>query len=52
MPVFDKNAAFIWAIILLGLAVPALLGVYSHVRLGLARRRLARLRATETETEE
>lgn len=49
MPVFDKNGAFIWAITFLGLAVPAALMLYSHIRLVLARRRLARLQETEVD---
>lgn len=43
MPEFDKNAAFIWAIVALGVALPVLLGVYASVRAGLAKRRLERL---------
>ncbi|MEL6829240.1 MAG: hypothetical protein AAFO63_03790 [Pseudomonadota bacterium] len=50
MPEFDKNAAYLWAIISLGLALPTLLIAYSHVRLALARRRLERLRKAEAET--
>lgn len=47
LPEFDKNAAYLWAIISLGLALPILLIAYSHIRLALAERRLARLRETE-----
>ena len=47
MPDFDKNAAYIWAIIALGLATPALLAAYSHLREFLARRRLQRMRGEE-----
>jgi len=41
---FDKNAAYLWAIIGLGLAVPLLLTVYAVLRSKLAKARLARLR--------
>lgn len=47
MPHFDDNAAFIWAIFAIGLAVPALLGLYAWLRERLARRRLERLRESE-----
>ena len=50
MPVFDKNGAFVWVIILLGLGVPLVLAIYSHVRLLLAQRRLDRLRDSEAES--
>ena len=49
MPEFDKNAAYLWAIIGLGLALPTLLIAYSHIRLALARRRLDRLRDAESD---
>ncbi len=45
LPRFDDNAVFIWAIYLLGMAVPILLGVYAMVKARLARRRLERLQA-------
>ena len=48
LPEFDKNAAFIWAIIGLGLALPILLALYAAVRERLAKRRLERMRETDT----
>lgn len=47
MPEFDKNAGFLWAIIILGLAIPAVLSVFAIVRVRLAKRRLERLEASE-----
>ena len=47
MPDFDKNAAYIWAIVALGLATPILLSAYSHLREILARKRLQRMRGEE-----
>ncbi len=44
LPEFDKNAAFIWAIIALGIGLPILLAIYAGLRARLARRRLERLR--------
>lgn len=49
LPEFDKNAAYLWAIISLGLALPILMVAYSHIRLVLARRRLDQLRNTESD---
>ncbi len=43
MPEFDKNAAYIWVLVGLGLALPLLLAVYTNVRVKLAKRRLERL---------
>ena len=40
---FDKNAAFLWAIILLGLAMPAVLALFASFREQAALKRLARL---------
>lgn len=40
----DDNAAFLWSIIAMGLAVPALLSVYVLVRARLAKARLDRMR--------
>lgn len=45
LPEFDDNAAYIWAIVAIGVAVPALLGLYAGARARLARRRLERLQA-------
>jgi len=47
LPEFDKNAAFIWAIIGLGLALPILLATYAAVRERLAKRRLERMREAD-----
>lgn len=49
MPEFDKNAAYLWAIVLIGLIVPALLAAYALVRVRLNRARLERLNAQEDE---
>lgn len=48
MPEFDKNAAYIWAIFAIGLAVPVALTVYACLRTRTAKRRLERLQASET----
>lgn len=47
MPEFDKNAAYIWTIVLIGLIVPALLSLYAVVRTRQAKARLDRLKAQE-----
>lgn len=43
LPEFDKNAAYIWTIIALGVALPILLAVYASLRVSAAKRRLQRL---------
>lgn len=43
LPDFGDNAPFIWAIYVIGLAVPVGLAVYCGMRARLARRRLERL---------
>jgi HAMP domain-containing protein len=45
LPVFDHNAAYIWTIYLIGLAMPAGLLVYALFRARMAKRRLERLQA-------
>lgn len=40
----DKNAAFLWSIIIMGIALPFLLGLYSIIRVRLAKSRLDRMR--------
>jgi len=40
----DKNAAFLYAIILLGVALPILLGLYVSLRVRLSKARLDRMR--------
>lgn len=40
----DKNAAFLWSIIIMGIAVPVLLGLYVTIRTRLAKARLERMR--------
>jgi len=47
IPEFDQNAGFIWAIFAIGLAVPALLGVYAGLKARMAKRRLETLQASE-----
>lgn len=47
LPTFEENAAFIWAIFAIGLAVPALLAVYAWLKARFAKRRLERLQAGE-----
>ena len=47
LPEFDKNAAFIWAIIGLGLALPIVLAVYASVRERFAKKRLTRMREAD-----
>lgn len=49
MPEFDKNAAYIWTIVLIGVIVPALLSLYAVVRARQAKARLDRLKAQEDE---
>ena len=43
LPVFEQNAAFIWAIYAIGLIVPVGLVIYSLMRAGHAKKRLGRL---------
>lgn len=45
---FEDNAAYIWAIFSIGLAVPVLLGCYAGMKARFAKRRLERLQASET----
>ena len=47
LPTFDDNAAFIWSIFVIGLAVPALLGLYAGLKARLAKQRLERLQSSE-----
>ncbi|MEE2879472.1 MAG: hypothetical protein VX593_10745 [Pseudomonadota bacterium] len=47
LPEFDDNGAFIWAIFIIGLSVPALLGIYAGMKARLAKRRLQRLQSSE-----
>lgn len=47
MPEFDKNAGYIWAIVLIGLIVPVLLGIYAAVRARIAKARLERLQSED-----
>lgn len=49
-PEFDKNAAYIWAIVGLGIALPIMLTIYTQIRLRLSLRRLERYRSIEAET--
>lgn len=51
MPEFDKNAAYIWAIVLIGLIVPALLAAYAFAKVKMARARLTRLQAQEDQNQ-
>lgn len=44
MPDFDKNAGYIWAIVLIGVIVPLLLAVYAAARARMAKARLERFR--------
>ncbi len=44
MPEFDKNAAYIWTIVAIGLIVPLALAVFAAARVYLAKKRLERLR--------
>lgn len=46
MPI-DDNAGFLWAIIIMGTALPALLGIYVSIRSRLAKARLDRMREGE-----
>lgn len=48
IPEFDKNAAYIWAIVAFGLATPVLIGLYAILR---ARYAAARLKQVENDTE-
>lgn len=47
MPEFDKNAGYIWAIVIIGVGVPILLSVYAALRARMARARLERLQSQE-----
>ena len=47
MPEFDKNAGYIWAIVMIGVVVPILLSVYAAFRARMARARLERLQAQD-----
>ncbi|MEQ8557654.1 MAG: hypothetical protein RIB03_04995 [Henriciella sp.] len=47
LPQFEDNAAYIWAIVIIGLTVPALLGLYAGLKARFAKRRLERLQASE-----
>ena len=47
MPEFDKNAAYLWAIIGLGIAIPAVMTVYALLRAKLSKARLNRLQNRE-----
>lgn len=47
MPEFDKNAAFIWAIFAIGVAVPVVLALFASVRVSLSKQRLDRLKQEE-----
>ncbi|MEM7327872.1 MAG: hypothetical protein AAF437_03970 [Pseudomonadota bacterium] len=50
MPEFDKNAGYIWAIVIIGVGVPILLSLYAAMRARMARARLERLRAEEEDS--
>ncbi|MEL7032667.1 MAG: heme exporter protein CcmD [Pseudomonadota bacterium] len=47
MPEFDKNASYIWAIVIIGVGVPILLSAYAALRARMARARLERLQSQE-----
>jgi len=47
MPVFDKNAAYLWAIIWLGVMIPVLMAAGALLRTHLARKKLDRLLSEE-----
>ncbi|MEO1553448.1 MAG: hypothetical protein AAFR82_05890 [Pseudomonadota bacterium] len=47
MPEFDKNAGYIWAIVIIGVGVPVLLSLYAAMRSRRARARLERLQSQE-----
>ena len=44
----DDNAAFLWTIISMGIALPILLSVYAIIRASAAKARLERLRETQS----
>lgn len=44
VPEFDKNAAYIWVIVALGVLAPMAMAVFASVRLRMAKQRLERLR--------
>ena len=45
LPVFEQNAAYIWAIYAIGVVVPVGLTVFALMRARMAKRRLDRLQA-------
>ncbi|WP_018149216.1 heme exporter protein CcmD [Henriciella marina] len=45
LPVFEQNAAYIWAIYVIGFIVPVGLTVFALMRARIAKRRLDRLQA-------
>lgn len=47
LPEFDKNAGYIWAIVIIGFMTPLLLSVYVWLRAKAAKARLDRLEAQE-----
>ena len=47
MPEFDKNAGFLWAIILLGVLIPLLLTGFAWLRAHFAHKRLQRLQSED-----
>ncbi len=47
MPEFDKNAAYLWAIIGLGVGIPVLLTLYAWLRAKLTKAKLQRLQKGE-----
>ncbi|GGB69539.1 hypothetical protein [Henriciella pelagia] len=49
LPTFDDNAAFIWTIYAIGLAVPVLLLIYASLRARASKAKLEKLRAEKAE---
>ena len=47
MPDFDKNAGYIWAVVVIGLVVPIMMGIYATARARAAKARLERLQAED-----
>lgn len=47
MPEFDKNAAYLWTIIGLGVGIPVLLTLYALLRAKLSKAKLQRLQKGE-----
>lgn len=47
MPEFDKNAAYLWAIIGLGIAIPVLMTAYALMRAKLSKARLEKMQSRE-----